>query len=91
MAEFYDHPHTGKLHFKGVAGGGTSEFDGPATATDIRNYPHEHARHIEMKHAVARAKAEAVAALKAEEAVLHEQVAEAEAHQDAPAEVPAAQ
>lgn len=35
MAEFYDHPATGLLHFRSVAGGGTSIFDAVATEADI--------------------------------------------------------
>ena len=35
MAEFYDHPGSGKLHFKSIAGGGTGM---PATAAGIKAY-----------------------------------------------------
>ena len=50
-AAFYDHPVTGKLHIRAPAGGGGSEFDGPATEADIRNHAEAHQRYLAEKHA----------------------------------------
>jgi hypothetical protein len=52
MAEFYDHP-SGKLHFKALAGGGTSIWDAPATEHDIKMYSSEHEAYLLAKRAAA--------------------------------------
>jgi len=58
MAEFFDHPETGKLHFRsaagGTGGGSTSVFEAPATPADIAAHPREHARYLRAKELAAR-------------------------------------
>ncbi len=71
MAEFYEHPETGKLHFRGTAGGGNSTYDGVATESDMRNYPEAHAHHVASKE---RAKAD-VDAMAADEVDIDEAAA----------------
>ena len=81
MADFYDHPVTGKLFFRAPAGGGNSVFDGPATEADIRNHPHDHDRYrgeklrIATEAAAAKAEADALSALKTEAASVAEHIA----------------
>ncbi len=63
MAEFYDHPHTGKLHFRALAGGhgggATSEFDAPARPEDIAAFHNAHAAYVRKKHLAAQQNATA--------------------------------
>ncbi len=50
---FYDHPVTGKLHFRATAGGegsgATGQFDAPATAIDIERNRVEHDAYLRRK------------------------------------------
>jgi hypothetical protein len=88
MAEFYDNPHSSKMHFRAPAGGGNSVYDGVATAEDIKKHPRQHELYRgEKLQAQARADAEkadadAVAALKIENETMKQQIAEIEAHHD---------
>jgi hypothetical protein len=89
MAEFYDDPATGKLWLRGAAGGGSSEYHGPASETDIRNHPDAYRSYTDTKQAVAdrvRRAAEAIVELNAEEAVIEEKIAEAKTIAEHPAE-----
>jgi hypothetical protein len=67
MAEFFDHPETGKLHFRSVAGGtgggATSVYEAPATKADMAAHPGAHARYlIAKRQAAEKANAAAVKA-----------------------------
>ena len=57
MAEFFDHPQTGVLHFRAMAGGygggATSFYEAPATPSDIKAYPQDHARYVVAKNKAA--------------------------------------
>lgn len=68
---FYDHPETGRLHFRctagGHGGGKTGVFDGIATPEDIREYPDHYHEYQRAKRAAAVTAEEA--ALKAAEPV----------------------
>ncbi len=50
---FYDHPVTGKLHFRATAGGAgagaTGQFDAPATAVDIERNRVEYGAYLRRK------------------------------------------
>jgi hypothetical protein len=92
MAEFYDHPVTGKLFFRAPAGGGNSVYDGPATESDVKIFAQDHDRYCIGKLAAARkadadrSDTDALAALKSETAEIEQQVAEVEAHHNKEAE-----
>ncbi len=80
MAEFYDDPATGKTFLRGAAGGGGSEYNGPATDSDIRQHPEAHRAYLDAKAAAKRAEE----ADEAEEAVAEpEAVDEIEIDEDA--------
>jgi hypothetical protein len=53
MAEFYDHPVTGRLHLRAPAGAGTGLWDAPATKTDIASFYKEHQFYLAGKQAAA--------------------------------------
>jgi len=48
MADFYDHPETGKFMLRAPALGG--EYHGLATETDIRNHPDAYQSYLHAKH-----------------------------------------